>query len=96
MNIPFVDLQAQYQSWCVQHMIAKIDCTYRLYRNIYPEYHKDIKKYENEEFYGLDQLSGWVNSGPYDFEKEHFKATNHLSLKENYEFAERAYNDLQQ
>lgn len=91
-------LQAQYQSWCVQHMISKINCNYKLYRNIYPEYHKNIKKYENEEFYGLDQLSGWINSGPYDFEKEHLKgkeATNHLSLKENYEFAKRVYNDLQ-
>ena len=90
-------LQAQYQSWCIQHMISKIECTYRLYRNIYPEYHKDIKKYKKEEFYGLDQLSGWRNSGPYDFEKEHLKgneSTNHLSVEENLKFAEWAYNDL--
>ena len=45
-------------------------------------------------FSALENLSGWVNSGPYDFEKEHFKATNHLSLNENIKFAEQVYNEL--
>lgn len=88
-------IQAQYQSWCIQYMISKINCPYRLYRNIYPRYHKDIKKYKNEEFYGLENLSGWRNIGPYDFEKEipHIRSTNHLSPKENKEFAEWVYNN---
>ena len=90
-------LEAQYQSWCVQHLVSKITCNYIIYRNIFPCWYEDTKKYKNEEFYGLDQLSGWVNSGPYDFEKEHLKgneSTNHLSLKENLKFAERVYNEL--
>ena len=87
-------LEAQYQAWCIQHLISKIKCDYLLYRNIYPRFHKNINKYSNEEFYGLEKSYGWKNSGPHDFEKTYTKTTNHLSINENIEFAEYIYNDL--
>ena len=90
-------LESQYQSWCIQHLISKIKCDYLLYRNIYPRFHKDINKYKNECFYGLEKLYGWRNNGPYNYEKEHLKgneSTNHLSLDENIKFAEHIVNEL--
>ena len=91
-------LEAQYQSWCIQYLMSKVNCNYRIYRNIFPCWYKDITKYNDTDFYGLENLSGWRNSGPYDFEKEHLKgneSTNHLSVEENLKFAEWVYNDLQ-
>ena len=78
--------------------MSKVNCNYRIYRNIFPCWYKDITKYNDTDFYGLENLSGWRNSGPYDFEKEHLKgneSTNHLSVEENLKFAEWVYNDLQ-
>jgi hypothetical protein len=85
-------LAAQYQSWCIQHLISSLPCDFLLYRNIYPRYHEDVNKYSNEYFFGLE--SYLINSGPYDFEKEHAKTTNHLSEKENKMFADKVVKDM--
>tara|TARA_B100000497_G_C7691413_1_gene420493 strand:+ start:578 stop:1264 length:687 start_codon:yes stop_codon:yes gene_type:complete len=85
-------LSAQYQSWCLQHLISSLPCDYLLYRNIYPRYHEHINKYSNEYYFGLE--SYLVNSGPYDYEKEHVKTTNHLSDKENKMFADKVIKDM--
>lgn len=85
-------LNAQYQAWALQHLLASLPCGYLLYRNIYPRYHEDINKYSNEHYFGLESYI--INSGPYDYEKEHSKTTNHLSDKENKLFAERVLKDL--
>ncbi len=85
-------LNAQYQSWAIQHLINSLPCEYLLYRNIYPRYHQDINNYSNECYFGLE--STMINSGPYDYEKEHIKSTNHLSDEENKLFAERVLKDM--
>ena len=85
-------LSAQYQSWCLQHLISSLPCDYLLYRNIYPRYHEDINKYSNEHYFGLE--SYLINSGPYDYEKEHVRTTNHLSDKENKMFAGKVIKDM--
>ena len=85
-------LSAQYQSWCLQHLISSLPCDYLLYRNIYPRYHEDVNKYSNEHYFGLE--SYLINSGPYDYEKEHVKTTNHLSDKENKMFADKVIKDM--
>jgi len=85
-------LSAQYQSWCLQHLISSLPCDYLLYRNIYPRYHEDVNKYSNEHYFGLE--SYLINSGPYDYEKEHVRTTNHLSDKENKLFADKVIKDM--
>ena len=85
-------LNAQYQSWAIQHLINSLPCEYLLYRNIYPRYHQDINNYSNECYFGLESIM--INSGPYDYEKEHIKSTNHLSDEENKLFAERVLKDM--
>ena len=35
-----------------------------------------------------------INSGPYDYEKEHVRTTNHLSDKENKMFAGKVIKDM--
>ena len=85
-------LNAQYQSWALQHMLGSLPCDYLLYRNIYPRFHEDINNYSNEHYFGLESYI--INSGPYDYEKEHVKTTNHLSDEENKLFAERVLKDM--
>ena len=85
-------LNAQYQAWALKHLLASLPCGYLLYRNIYPRYHEDINKYSNEHYFGLESYI--INSGPYDYEKEHAKTTNHLAEKENKLFAERVLKDM--
>lgn len=85
-------LSAQYQSWAIQHLLSSLPCKYLIYRNIYPRYHKDISKYENEHYFGLEKHL--INSGPYDFENEQVSTTNHLSDDENHTFANKVIEDL--
>ena len=44
-----------------------------------------------QHYYGLNNL---INSGPYDYESELVKTTNHLSFEDNLRFSERVLNDL--
>ena len=69
-----------------------LPCKYIIYRNIYPRYHEDNSKYKNEYYFGLEKHL--INSGPYDYEKECLRSTNHLTDKENYTFAKRVIEDL--
>ncbi len=85
-------LSAQYQAWALQHLLESLPCEYLLYRNIYPRFHEDLNKYSNECYFGLESII--INSGPYDYEKEHVKSTNHLSDEENKLFAERVLKDM--
>ena len=85
-------LNAQYQAWALQHLLNSLPCEYLLYRNIYPRFHEDVNNYSNEHYFGLE--SYMINSGPYDYEKEHLKTTNHLSDEENKLFAERVLKDM--
>lgn len=85
-------LSAQYQSWAIQHLISSLPCKYLLYRNIFPRYHKDINKYSNEYFFGLESII--INSGPHDYQKENVKTSNHLSVEENKLFAKRVLREI--
>ena len=44
-----------------------------------------------ECYFGLEY---YINSGPHDYEKEHVKSTNHLSIKENKIFANKVVEDI--
>ena len=84
-------LSAQNQAWAINYLTSKLQCKYLLYRNIFPRYHDDVSKYNDEHYYGLNNL---INSGPYDYESELVKTTNHLSFEDNLRFSERVLNDL--
>jgi len=84
-------LNAQKQAWSLNYLISKLPCKYLLYRNIYPRFHDEISNYNEECYFGLEN---YINSGPYDFEKEHVKSTNHLSTKENKVFANKVVEDI--
>ena len=84
-------LSAQNQAWAINYLTSKLQCKYLLYRNIFPRYHDDISKYDDEYYYGLNNL---INSGPYDYESELVNSTNHLSFEDNIRFSERVLNDL--
>lgn len=83
-------LQAQTQAWCINYLLSKVQCKYLLYRNIFPRYHIDKEMYKDEYYFDLDNF---INSGPYDYESEQVKTTNHLSKTNNYLFAKRVLND---
>jgi hypothetical protein len=85
-------LNAQYQAWALLHLLSLLPCKYILYRNIYPRFHKNIKEYCGEHYFGLESVM--INSGPHDYEKEHVKSTNHLSEKENKIFASRVIKEI--
>ena len=90
MNSSF-RLSAQNQAWAINYLTSQLECKYLLYRNIFPRYHKDINKYKEENFFGINDL---INSGPYDYESEFVRTTNHLSLKDNLRFADKVLSDL--
>lgn len=85
-------LSAQKQSWCLQHHFDKINCDFLVYRGIYPQYHKNKANYSSEYYFGLEKYL--IQSGPYDYENERCKNTNHLTVNDNKLFADRVLKDL--
>ena len=85
-------LSAQYQSWAIQYLLESLPCKYIIYRYIFPKFHKDRSNYTNEHYFGLEKHL--INSGPYDFEIEQVRTTNHLSDDENHTFANKVIEDL--
>ena len=88
----FAQIKCSVSSLGMQHLLNSLPCEYLLYRNIYPRFHQDVNNYSNEHYFGLESYI--INSGPYDYEKEHAKTTNHLSDEENKLFAERVLKDM--
>lgn len=84
-------LSAQNQAWAINYLMGQFRCKKLLYRNIFPRYHKDKSKYNNEHMFGLRKV---INSGPYDYELSMTKTTNHLSDEENQQFADRVFADI--
>jgi len=88
-------LSAQTQSWALQHLLKGLGNKFLLYRNIFPVFYHDLKKYENEHYFELDDIL--INSGAHDFEENKSKEeknSNHLSISENKNFAERVLKDF--
>ena len=90
MNSSF-RLSAQNQAWSINYLTSQLKCKYLLYRNIFPRYHKDINKYKEENFFGINNF---INSGPYDYESRFVNTTNHLSLEDNFRFSDRVLSHL--
>lgn len=88
-------LSAQSQSWALQHLLKGLGNKFLLYRNIFPVFYHDLKKYENEYYFELDDIL--INSGAHDFEENKSKEqknSNHLSISENKNFAKRVLKDF--
>lgn len=83
-------LSAQYQAWCINYLLSKVQCKYLLYRNIFPRYHSNKEMYKEEYYFDLEN---YINSGPYDFETKQVSTTNHLSNNDNISFAKRVLDD---
>lgn len=83
-------LSAQYQAWCVNHLLSKVQSKYLLYRNIFPKYHSNKEMYKKEYYFDLENF---INAGPYDFETKQVSTTNHLSDEDNVSFAKKVLDD---
>ena len=84
-------LAAQNQAWAINYLMGQFKCKTLRYRNIFPRYHIDKSKYDNEYMFGLRKV---INSGPYEYEVARLKTTNHLSDEENQQFADRVLADI--